>query len=38
MWKIKLLSWNGRGLGSLEKCKEVLSFVKEKRPSILCIQ
>jgi len=35
---MKLLSWNVRGLGSLEKRKEVRSLVKEKRPLILCIK
>jgi exonuclease III len=35
---MKMLSCKCRGFGSLEKRKEVRSLVKEKRPSILCIQ
>ncbi|XP_024630380.2 exodeoxyribonuclease-like [Medicago truncatula] len=35
---MKLVSWNVRGLGGLEKRKDVRSLVQEKRPWILCLQ
>jgi exonuclease III len=35
---MKLLSWNLRSLGGLEKRKEVRGLVNEKRPCIVCIQ
>jgi len=38
VWKMKLVSWNIRGLGGLEKRKEVRSLVKEKRSWIVCLQ
>ena len=36
--EMKVVSWNARGLGGLEKRKEVRHLVTEKRPSIMCIQ
>ncbi|GAU26347.1 hypothetical protein TSUD_101800 [Trifolium subterraneum] len=35
---MKLLSWNIRGIGGLEKRKEVCRLVGEKKPFIVCIQ
>jgi len=35
---MKLISWNVRGLGGLEKRKEVRNLVGEKQPFIICIQ
>jgi len=35
---MKLVSWNARGLGGLEKRREVRELVKEKRPYVLCVQ
>jgi exonuclease III len=35
---MKIILWNVRGLGSVEKWKEVRNLVEEKGPSILCIQ
>jgi len=35
---MKLISWNVRGLGGIEKRKEVSQLVREKRPFIFCIQ
>jgi len=35
---MKLLSWNVKGLGGLEKRKEVRLLVKDKNPLILCLQ
>jgi len=35
---MKLLSWNVRGLGGVEKRREVRSLATEKRPHILCVQ
>jgi len=33
-----MLSWNVRGLGGMEKRKEVKELVKEKYPFVLCLQ
>jgi len=35
---MQVVSWNARGLGGLEKRREVRQLVNEKRPSIMCIQ
>lgn len=35
---MKLISWNVRGLGGVEKRKEVHKLVGEKHPFILCLQ
>lgn len=35
---MKLISWNVRGLGGLEKRREVKKLVLEKIPFILCLQ
>jgi len=35
---MKLISWNVRGLGGVEKRKEVRNLVAEKRTFILCLQ
>jgi exonuclease III len=35
---VRIISWNVRGLGSLEKWREVRQLVREKNPFILCIQ
>jgi len=35
---MKMLSYNVRGLGALEKRKEVIRLVSEKSPFMLCIQ
>jgi exonuclease III len=35
---MKIISWNIRGLGGLEKRKEVRKLVGDLRPSILCLQ
>lgn len=35
---MKILSWNVRGLGGLEKRREICLLVGEKVPFILCIQ
>jgi len=35
---MEIISWNVRGLGSREKRKEVNNLVREKNPSILCLQ
>jgi hypothetical protein len=35
---MRLLSWNVRGLGGLEKRKEVRGLLNEKRLCIVCIQ
>ncbi|MCH79613.1 cysteine-rich receptor-like protein kinase, partial [Trifolium medium] len=35
---MKILSWNVRGLGGMEKKKEVCDLVKEKNSLLLCIQ
>ncbi|XP_024628654.1 DNA-(apurinic or apyrimidinic site) endonuclease-like [Medicago truncatula] len=35
---MRVVSWNVRGLGGLEKRKEVKELVKEKAPFVLCIQ
>ncbi|KAK2414609.1 DNA-(apurinic or apyrimidinic site) endonuclease [Trifolium repens] len=35
---MKIVSWNIRGLGGLEKRKEVRKLVGELGPSILCLQ
>jgi len=35
---MKIITWNVRGLGRVEKRKEVMSLVMEKGPSILCLQ
>jgi len=35
---MKLVSWNVRGLGGVEKRREVRKLVGEKSPLILCLQ
>jgi exonuclease III len=35
---MKIVSWNVRGLGRLEKRKEVRKLIGDLAPSILCIQ
>lgn len=35
---MKIISWNVRGLGGLEKRKEVRALIQDKCPFILCIQ
>lgn len=35
---MKIISWNVRGLGRVEKRKDVNNLVGEKGPSILCLQ
>jgi len=35
---MQLLSWNVRGLGGMEKRREVRLLVAETRPHILCLQ
>jgi exonuclease III len=35
---MKILSWNVRGLGGFAKRPEVRNLIKEKNPSIVCIQ
>ena len=35
---MKIISWNVRGLGGVEKKREVSQLVREKCPLILCIQ
>jgi exonuclease III len=35
---MKILSWNVRGLGGLEKRKEVRGLIGEMQPWIVCIQ
>jgi len=35
---MRLISWNVRGLGALEKRREVRKLVGEKSPLILCLQ
>lgn len=35
---MRLISWNVRGLGGLEKRREVRKLVGEKSPLILCLQ
>jgi len=35
---MKLFSWNVRGLGGMEKRREVRLLVVEKRPWIVCLQ
>lgn len=37
-FKMKIISWNVRGLGRVEKKKDVRLLVGEKGPSILCLQ
>ena len=36
--KMKIISWNIRGLGSFEKRREVCNLVREKKLFILCVQ
>ena len=36
--QIKLLSWNVRGLGSIQKCSVVRNVVREYRCHVICIQ
>lgn len=36
--KIKLLSWNCRGLGNLEKCLVVRNIIRESRCDFVCLQ
>lgn len=38
MKQIKLLNWNTRGLGSIEKCSGVRSTIRLARCDIVCIQ
>jgi exonuclease III len=35
---MKIISWNVRGLGGVEKKREVSNLVREKSPIILCLQ
>jgi len=35
---MRIVLWNVRGLGGLEKRKEIKELVKEKVPFVLCIQ
>jgi exonuclease III len=35
---MKIVSWNVRGLGRLDKRKEVCKLVREKNPFIVCLQ
>jgi len=35
---MKIVSWNVRGLGSVEKRREVCNLVREKQPFLLCVQ
>jgi exonuclease III len=35
---MKVVSWNVRGLGRVEKRKEVRNLVREKHPHIVCLQ
>jgi len=35
---MKILSVNIRGLGTVEKRREIRRLVSKKRPSVLCIQ
>ena len=37
-FSMKLVSWNVRGLGNVEKRKEVRKLVEDKKPLILCLQ
>lgn len=36
--KIKILSWNTRGLGGVEKCNVVKNVIKESRCDVCCLQ
>lgn len=36
--KIKILSWNTKGLGGMEKCNVVKNIIKEARCDICCLQ
>lgn len=36
--KLSLLSWNCRGLGSIEKCLIVRNVIKSSRCDIVCLQ
>ena len=38
VWKMKLVSWNVRGLDGAKKKKEVRFRVKDKQPFIVCLQ
>lgn len=38
MFEMKVVSWNAKGLGGLEKRREVRQLVNEKRPYVMCIQ
>ena len=38
MVKMKILSYNARGLGSFEKRAEVRNFIREKHPFVVCLQ
>jgi exonuclease III len=35
---MKVISWNVRGLGRVDKRKEVRNLVREKNPLIVCLQ
>jgi hypothetical protein len=35
---MKVVSWNVRGLGRVDKRKEVRNLVREKKPLIVCLQ
>jgi hypothetical protein len=38
LWVVmKIISWNIRGLGGVEKRPEVRKLVSEKNPSIVCL-
>jgi len=38
LFKMKIISWNVRGLGGFEKRRETCHLVRDKKPFILCIQ
>lgn len=38
VFKMKIISWNVRGLGVFEKRREVRQLVNEKHPQVICIQ
>jgi exonuclease III len=35
---MKIVSWNGRGFGRVDKRNEARKLVREKNPSIICLQ
>ena len=36
--KIKILSWNVRGVNNLEKGKVIKQFIKDQRADLVCLQ